>query len=124
MKDEDVVRRAAKLFGVSYVHVSKPKNKKWSVCYRIAVKGTNAVALMRTLYPLLGLRRKAQVERVIASYIERKLGDNSRLLTTEQIPQIREALKKENVSAVARRFNTSRTNVRRVRDGITWKNVV
>jgi hypothetical protein len=40
-------------------------HKEWKPSYRIAFRGKRAVETMRLLYPLMGKRRKAQIEKAI-----------------------------------------------------------
>lgn len=65
MTDYDVVWKVAKLFKTTYIGVIK--RKKWKTSYRIALKGTKAITLMTALRPLMGSRRKRQIDAAIRS---------------------------------------------------------
>jgi hypothetical protein len=66
MTDKDVVERVKEIFGVNYVHERKRK-KAWKKTYRIMVKGSNAVDIMREIRPLMGDRRKTQIDEALES---------------------------------------------------------
>lgn len=68
MKDEDVVRRAAKLMGTTSCSESEPDNPKWSKTYITYVRGGKAIELMRRLRPYMGIRRQAQIDAALASH--------------------------------------------------------
>jgi hypothetical protein len=67
MTDEDVVMRVAQILGVT-ANTSAPRRTRWKATHAVRVRGAKAVAWMVALYPLLGARRRAQVERAVASY--------------------------------------------------------
>lgn len=61
-KDKDIAVRVAGVFGVTYFAVDKRQNPNWNDTYKVIVAGTNAVKLMQVLYPLMGERRRLQIE--------------------------------------------------------------
>jgi transposase-like protein len=67
--DEDVGRAVARLLGVTptYSHTESARAKGWSATWRALKRGTGAVQLMKALYPLMGIRRQAQIERALAA---------------------------------------------------------
>jgi hypothetical protein len=67
MVDADVVARAARLLG-RRAHAIDRGNPRWRTTYQLRVQGSRAVAWMRVLQPLLGERRRAQIDRALASY--------------------------------------------------------
>lgn len=67
MIDQDVVARAADILGCGVTTVS-PRQSHWKESYAIRVRGAAAVEWMTALRPLLGTRRKAQIDRAIATY--------------------------------------------------------
>lgn len=71
MTDEDVVQRAAKLFGVGHCSIprQKPHHKD---TFSATLTGTKAVDLMRILRPMMGQRRQKQITEAIASYFEHR----------------------------------------------------
>jgi hypothetical protein len=71
MTDSDVVERAAKLLGAASRHQHQPARyaeKGWKPVFIVGVRGARAVEVMRDLYPLMGQRRQAQIDRALATY--------------------------------------------------------
>lgn len=68
MTDRDVIERVAKLFGVTYL---TQQRGKWKTAYRTTLRGARAVKLMKRLRPLMGERRKGQIDRAVACYVPR-----------------------------------------------------
>jgi hypothetical protein len=67
MTDEDVVARAAAMFGRKVGRWQSP-NREWQPTYIVRVTGGKAVAWMTALRPLMGVRRRTQIDRALASY--------------------------------------------------------
>lgn len=67
MIDYDVVRRAADLLGVKSFRTVK-RNERWQTAYSLTLRGSGAIAAMREMYPLMGVRRQAQINRALDSY--------------------------------------------------------
>lgn len=65
--DEDVIKRVSILFGVTYFSVGKRCDHHKEV-YRVCLRGRKAVDLMHKLKPLMGLRRTAKIDEVLAVY--------------------------------------------------------
>lgn len=70
MKDEDIVLRASHLMQVrSYqLDSGRKRNPKWSPIFRAIAYGRKAYSLMNKLCPIMGLRRKDQINIALASY--------------------------------------------------------
>lgn len=66
MSDEDVVKRAAKIFGVSAVYSYPPSLRGHKPQWRCFVNGKYAVAWMMMLYEFMGERRKAKIREILA----------------------------------------------------------
>lgn len=66
MTDEDVVKRVADLWGQGYWQTSVAK-EHYSPAFRTQLRGKAAEALMLKLHPLMGARRKSQIERALDS---------------------------------------------------------
>ena len=77
---------------------------------------------MRLLYPVMGVRRRAQISAALETYIARKKGDNTRRLSETQVRQIRNRTG-STISALAREFGVSRATIRDVRDGKSWAHI-
>ena len=67
MTDEDIIKRVSELFGVSYFYI-KSKNVKWKDTYSTRVRGKSAVELMKELRPLMGVRRKGQIDEATKAF--------------------------------------------------------
>jgi hypothetical protein len=122
MTDEEIVRRAAAITGLGYLHCRKDKrNKKWKPYFYLSMRGYFAGELMKKLRPLMGTRRQAQIDVALASYTPRRAGDNTRKLTPRHVKRIRELLKGKNpVAWVARQYGVSRTTIRRIGENKLW----
>ena len=78
MTDEDVIRRAANLLGRRPQRV-EPQRARWTATWHLRLTGHRAAAWMRHLHPLMGARRRAQIDRALATYAPRdsaKLSDD------------------------------------------------
>src|SRR5438270_3928022 len=69
MADRDVIEQVAALFGVGYIQTRKNNRRAdhWKDSYRVTLKGYRAAKLMYLLYPIMGMRRKTQIEQAIAT---------------------------------------------------------
>jgi hypothetical protein len=67
MTDEDVVARVAGMFGRK-LGCWQPRQTRWQVTYVVRVTGAKAVAWMTALRPLMGRRRRMQIDQAVASY--------------------------------------------------------
>lgn len=68
MTDEDVIDKAAKIFGTStYKIPNKTKNKQQ---WRAQVNGSRAALLMSDLLPYMGTRRSEKILSILAEYGE------------------------------------------------------
>ena len=63
MVDEDVIQRAAQLFGLTYYMRNENKHHEaWKPTFKIAFRGKRATETMHQLYPLMSPRRQNQIE--------------------------------------------------------------
>jgi DNA-binding transcriptional regulator YiaG len=118
MTDKDIVERAASLMGGKAVRRIL-KNTLWKPTYRVIIKGSRAAAIMRVLYPEMGMRRRAQIDAALEAYIERKKGDNTRRLSEDQVREIRKRTG-FTISSLAREFGVSRSVIRSIRERKAW----
>jgi hypothetical protein len=103
MVDVDVMSRVARMLGVK-IMVVRPRKAGWRTSYTCRIRGAPAVAWMTALRPHLGLRRRSQVDRAVASYAPR----SNRLLDDDSATSALEMLASGNsVRAVADRFGVS-----------------
>ena len=103
MADRDVVERVGNVLGVGVMLVLS-RRANWRDAYSVRVRGRRAVLWMNRLRPLMGERRREQIDRAIASYAP----DPRRVLSEQRA---REALARlasgESVRQVAERLGTS-----------------
>ena len=103
MTDRDVVERAS-VFLEAAVMVVPARREGWKTAYAVRIRGTRAVLWMKRLRPLMGIRRREQIDRAIASYAP----DPRRLLDDKRAAQaLRRLAAGESVRQVAARFGTS-----------------
>jgi hypothetical protein len=103
MVDRDIVDRAGTLLGVA-VMVIPSRRENWRTAYSVRVRGLPAVLWMKRLRPLMGMRRREQIDRAVASYGP----DPRRLLNDERAAEALERLARgESVRQVAARFGAS-----------------
>lgn len=67
MTDRDVVERAAVLFGRGVSHFDRKSDRPRKRVFITSLKGSHALRLMTDIYPIMGTRRCAQIDRVLAS---------------------------------------------------------
>ena len=67
MTDEDIVRRVAQMWAVSYVALAR-RAAHWKQTFAAQLRGRRAVDLMKRLRPLMGSRRKQQIDAALAGY--------------------------------------------------------
>ena len=103
MIDRDIIERAGALFETG-VHVILPRREGWKTAYAVRVRGARAVLWMHRLRPLMGERRRGQIDVAIACYAPdpRRLLDDAR--ATAALTCLASG---ESVRAVAERFGTS-----------------
>jgi hypothetical protein len=65
---EDTVARVARVLGSRRVTLRRPNNERWNLTFTTAVAGAAAARWMRTLRPLMGLRRTAAIDAALAAY--------------------------------------------------------
>jgi len=122
MTDKDVVERAALLMGGKAAKKINLRNPHWKQTYRVIIKGSRAVKLMRVLYLQMGARRRSQIDAALETYVERKKGDNTRRLSEDQVRQIRK-LTGFPISTLAREFGVSRFTIRSIRERKSWLHI-
>ncbi len=67
MTDQDVVARVAAMFGRKLGRWES-RNARERPVFLVRITGAKAVAWMTALHPLMGERRRAQIDRAVASY--------------------------------------------------------
>jgi hypothetical protein len=119
MIDRDVVARAAEVLGCGVITV-RPRRSHWKESYSLRMKGSRAVEWMHALRPLLGERRRHQVDRAIASYAPRsnqRLNDRNASLALEMLAD------GQSVNAVAEHFSVTHWCIYDLRLGRTHKHL-
>jgi hypothetical protein len=67
MTDQDVIERVAALFGRK-AHAATRREEHWRQSWMLRLSGHRAVEWMLVLRPLMGSRRKAQIDRALSCY--------------------------------------------------------
>ncbi len=119
MTDRDVVERAAAMLD-SAVTIVRPRRANWKTAYAVRVSGSPAVVWMRRLRRLMGTRRRAQIDRAVASYgpDPRRVLDDVRAMDA-----LRRLAAGETVKQVAERFGTSVWSIYDLRLGRTYQHL-
>jgi hypothetical protein len=119
MTDRDVVERAAAMLD-SAVTIVRPRRANWKTAYAVRVSGSRAVVWMRRLRRLMGTRRRAQIDRAVASYgpDPRRVLDDVRAMDA-----LRRLAGGETVKQVAERFGTSVWSIYDLRLGRTYQHL-
>jgi hypothetical protein len=119
MIDRDIIERAARLLDCA-VHRIRARREEWRDAYVAGVRGPRAVEWMQRLRPLMGERRRRQIDRALASYAP----DPTRLLDDGQAAEaLRRLATGESVRDVADGFKTSIWCIYDLRSGRTHKHV-
>ncbi len=119
MTDLDIVQRAAGILGVS-LH-SYPSKKGYKPTHQLALKGKQAVEVMKQLRPLMGARRQAKIDHAIAAYDPHYRSHSRTFLTDEQILEIyRRACLGEPCKRLAQEFGVTYVTVYDVKNGKSW----
>lgn len=101
--DRDIVERVAALLHVAVGDVTNRNPGRWKDSFRVLLRGSRAEELMRDLRPLMGDRRRSQIDKALASVKQRKLK-----LTGDQGREIaRRRRDGENAKALAAEFGVS-----------------
>ena len=119
MTDRDVVERAGAMLDSAVTEV-RARRAHWKTAYAVRLRGPRAVVWMRRLRPLMGTRRRAQIDRAIASYgpDPRRLLDEARAMDA-----LRRLAAGESVIEVAERFGTTIWCIYDLRAGRTHTHV-
>ncbi len=123
MSDEDIVDRIAQLFGHSYTYVP-PRKSHWNPTYCFFIKSWPAVELMRKLYPVMGQRRQAQINRALESYIYKHKPLPTPKVTEDDVRAIKKRIAAgEMAKSIAQDFPISHYAIWDIRSGKTWSHV-
>jgi hypothetical protein len=118
MTDSDVVARAAALVGPLHIQKRAPRLSKWKASYAWVLRGQRAVKLMRLLRPLMGLRRREQIDAAIFGFIAKPHGPGA-ILTPQAVGKIRRS--NQPARALAVTYGVSTKAIYRIRQMRTWK---
>jgi hypothetical protein len=119
MTDEDVVARVASMFGRK-LGSWQPRDARWQRTFIARVTGAKAVAWMTALRPLMGQRRRSQIDQAVASYAPRPTA----LLDDDTARDALRSLRAgASVHSVAQRFGTSIWCMYDLRGGRTHKHL-
>jgi hypothetical protein len=119
MTDEDVIERVARYFGVKYHAVGK-RQEHHKTPYTVHLKGAKAHDLMRQLYPLMGLRRREQIDRALENYVYNPL----KIIDEDTVREIkRRIVSGDSLIDISRTMKVSYTIVKNIKRGRSWKHV-
>jgi hypothetical protein len=119
MTDEDVVARVAVMFGRKLGRWQSPRAREQPV-FLVRITGAKAVAWMMALRPLMGERRRAQIDRAVASHAPTP---TARLDDCAALQALRLLEGGSTVRQVAERFGTSIWCIYDLRGGRTHKHL-
>src|SRR6202012_5290481 len=119
MTDLDIVERAARLMGTRCVP-RKHSNPRWKPTFATMLRGRRAARLMQEMYPHLGSRRRAQIDRALSDYVDREPG-NPRKLTDQEVRNIRTS--SLNPNELGKRFKVARNTIIKILSGRIHKHV-
>ncbi|MBA7675141.1 hypothetical protein ES703_83370 [subsurface metagenome] len=125
--DRDVVEKVASLFRVKYIRSWIPKRGqrgygKYKTSLAVCIKGRPAVILMNELKPLMGERRRKQIEKAINSYDPFYINKARSKLNEVQVRKIyRRASDGEEHKNIAKDFQIDRSTVSGIKIGKSWK---
>lgn len=92
MTDEDVVARVAWMFGRTYLKVRRKQKSYHKDSFATRMSGSKARELMARLRPLMGKRRKSQIDRALESFdpgLSRRIFESRRLLPILDLEDVR-----------------------------------
>ncbi len=119
MTDKDVVSRVAAMFGRKTGCWQSPQ-ARWRPTYMTRITGAKAVAWMTALRPLMGTRRRAQIDRALASYDPKPVALLDDAGALEALGMLAGG---SSVRGVAERFGTSVWCIYDLRGGRTHKHL-
>jgi hypothetical protein len=119
MTDQDVVARVAAMFGRKLGRWQSRRAGEQPV-FLVRVTGAKAVAWMTALRPLMGERRRAQIDRAVASHAPTP---TARLDETAAQQALRRLAAGDTVREVAEQFGTSIWCIYDLRLGRTHKHI-
>jgi hypothetical protein len=127
MTDQDIIERVAQLCQTTS-QALRSRNEHHKLVYRMLLRGKNAVELMRHLHPLMGIRRQAQINRVLENYVDipinKGMYNPSAKISEGQAKAIKQRLQDgENLVTIAADYNISVSIVREIKLGRTWKHI-
>lgn len=119
MTDEDVVARVARMFGRK-VGRWQSGNAREQPVFLVRITGAKAVAWMTALRPLMGERRRAQIDRAVASHAPTPTARLDEATAREALDLLSAG---STVREVAERFATSIWCIYDLRLGRTHKHI-
>lgn len=127
MTDEDVVQKAAGIFGVKYHRIAARKLSHQD-SFKVNLKGRFAYQMMKQLYPLLSKRRQTQIDNALKNYeyTPRSKGarNPSAKLDESSVRKIRARLKLgDNPASIAAEYCVSQSTIVDIKLKRTWKDV-
>jgi hypothetical protein len=127
MTDQDIIERVVQLCQTTS-QTLRSRNEHHKRVYRMLLRGKTAVDLMKRLHPLMGIRRQAQINRVLENYVDipinKGMYNPSAKISEGQAKAIKQRLQDgENLTTIAADYNISVSIVREIKLGCTWKHI-
>lgn len=124
MPDKDIIERVAEFFEVSYIHEVVPSNKNWSTTYRVIVRGPKAIEIMKKVRPIMGDRRKQQIDDSISSHNPNFWSESSSDYWEERVREAWNLIRKgKRLIDVSKILNMKYQFIRDLNAGRTWTSV-
>ena len=118
MCDEDVIQRAAALFGTSCFGPKSRAKPHYKPCFSTRVRGLRAASIMKQLRHLMGERRRAAIDAALLSFDEKQAkrrGPGRSVVTPEQARVAKNLwLQGAGATAIAKKLGVSVANVRSI----------
>jgi hypothetical protein len=127
MTDEDIIAKVAACFGTKY-QFYRAKKEYHKNSYIATLKGSRAIEMMKLLYPLMGKRRQAQIDRAINAMVKvpsnRGVHNPSSKLNDDKVREIRQRLLNgERPRHICQDYGVSEYAIRDIEHGRKWKHV-
>lgn len=121
MIDKDIMERVAEIFGTSVY--KRPKRENRQQIYRVQIYCSRAISLMKAIYPIMGERRKSQIEKVFKAWDPWKHKKANSKLNDEKAKEVFHLTQNTNKSyeEIAKSFPVSDKTVKKIAQRKTYQ---
>jgi methylphosphotriester-DNA--protein-cysteine methyltransferase len=128
MADKDVIDRVGAMLETNTRGPYRPANDEahWKSYYMVVKRGKKAIKLMKRLRPLMGERRRKQIDKALASYTFKEHGDNhpQAKLTADRVREIRRRIAAgEKQTHLAKEFGVDKGLIWQIKARRIWQHV-